>query len=270
LKVREKNEVKKLVNLDNKQPFVYVSGKFDSQFHKATIAFPFTSGRNGNVIVYDLRHDPALFVDLPIKELEKKFYANWEERQKEGFIALPVKEMQYNRAPAIAPLGVLAQNDGWARIGLDEETITKHRNALLAAPAFAENIRSMYEKRPEYAKATDPEAQLYDGFVPDIDTLRIEKVRQADQQALADLHPGFTDERLNDLLLHYKARSFPRSLAEDEVVLWEKWRAARIHRQLPGFVKRLQELSKTANDDQQFILQELQLWAESIVPLDED
>lgn len=270
LKVRDKNEVKKSVNLDDKQPFVYVSGRFDSQFHKATVAFPLTSGRNGNVIVYDLRHDPAQFVDLPMKELEKKFYANWEERQKEGFVALPVKEMQYNRAPAIAPLGVLAQNNGWERIGLDEAVITKHRNALLANPAFAENIRSMYEKRPEYAKATDPEAQLYDSFVPDIDTLRIEKVRQADEQQLADLHPEFTDERLNDLLLHYKARNFPRSLAEDEVVLWEKWRATRINRQLPGFVKRLQELSKTASDDQQFILQELQLWAESIVPLDEN
>lgn len=270
LKIRDKNEVKKLVNLDDKQPFVYVSGRFDSKFHKATVAFPLTSGRNGNVIVYDLRHDPAQFVDMSMKELEKKFYANWDERQKEGFIPLPVKEMQYNRAPAIAPLGVLAQNDGWERIGLDEALITKHRNALLATPAFAENIRSMFEKRPEYAKSPDPEAQLYDGFVPDIDTLRIEKVRQADPQQLADLHPEFTDERLNDLLLHYKARSFPRSLAEDEVVLWEKWRAARIKRQLPGFVKRLQELSKTADDNRQFILQELQLWAESIVPLEED
>jgi exodeoxyribonuclease-1 len=268
-KIRDKKEVKRLVNLDDKQPFVYVSGRFDSQFHKATVAFPLTSGRNGNVMVYDLRHDPTEFIELSIKDLQKKVYATWEERQKEGFIALPVKELQYNRAPAVAPLGVLEQVDGWQRIGLDEATITKHRNILLSSPAFAENIRTIYENRPEYAAQTDPEGQLYDGFVGDMDVMRIEKVRTSDEQQLADLHPEFVDERLPELLLHYKARNYPRSLAEDEAIAWEKWRAQRIQRQLPGFVSRLQALSKTTDENKQFILQELQLWAESIVPLED-
>jgi exodeoxyribonuclease-1 len=269
LKIRDKKEVKKLVNLDDKQPFVYVSGRFDSQFHKATVAFPLTSGRNGNVMVYDLRHDPTEFIELSLKDLQKKVYATWEERQKEGFVALPVKELQYNRAPAVAPLGVLEQADGWQRIGLDEVTITKHRNILLSSPAFAENIRTIYENRPEYAAQKDPEGQLYDGFVGDMDVMRIEKVRTSDEQQLADLHPEFVDERLPELLLHYKARNYPRSLAEDEAIAWEKWRAARIQRQLPGFVTRLQTLSKTTDESKQFILQELQLWAESIVPLED-
>ena len=96
-------------------------------------------------------------------------------------------------------------------------------------------------------------------------------MRQASANELADLHPEFIDERLNALLLHYKARNYPTSLAEDEAVTWESWRAARIQAQLPGFVKRLQELAtKHAGDDsKEFILQELQLWAESVVPLGE-
>ena len=271
LKIRDKNEVKKLVNLDDKQPFVYVSGRFSSEFHHATVAFPLTSGRNGNVVVYDLRHDPTPFLELSVQELGKKFYASWEERQAEGFLKLPVKELQYNRSPAVAPLGVLEQGDTWVRIGLDEAIITENRNKLLANPAFAENIRSLFEKQSDFKKSSDPEAQLYDGFVTDIDVMRIEKVRQADEQQLADLHPEFVDERLPGLLLHYKARNFPRSLAEDEMAAWEKWRGERIQRVLPGFVKRLQQLSATITDDnKQFVLQELQLWAESIVPIDAD
>lgn len=269
LKIRDKKEVKKLVNLDDKQPFVYVSGSFDSEFHKATVAFPLTSGRNGNVMVYDLRHDPTDFIELSLKDLQKKVYATWEERQKEDFIELPIKELQYNRAPAVAPLGVLEQADGWQRIGLDEATITKHRNILLSSPAFAENIRTIYENRPEYAAQKDPEGQLYYGFVGDMDVMRIEKVRTSDEQQLADLHPEFVDERLPGLLLHYKARNYPRSLAEDEAIAWEKWRAERVTRQLPAFVARLQALSKTTDESKQFILQELQLWAESIVPLED-
>jgi len=267
---KDKKKVAELVNLDDKKPFVYVSGRYDAQYHKATVAFPLTTGRNNNVVVYDLRYDPTPLLNLSVKELAKSMFAPWEERQKEGFVKLPVKELQYNRAPAVAPLGVLERDGGWERIGLDAATIEKHRNILLSVPAFAENVRSLYENRPEYAKQTDPEARLYDGFVSDTDKLRIEKVRHADANALADMHPEFTDERLEGLLLHYKARNYPKSLAEDEVAQWEEWRANRIKRQLPAFVSRLQQLAviHAADDSKGFVLQELQLWAESIVPFE--
>ena len=271
LKIRDKKEVKKLVNLDDKQPFVYVSGRFDVEFHKATVAFPLTSGRNNNVVVYDLRFDPAPFLHLSQSDLEKRLFASWDEQKSEGFVQIPVKELQYNRAPAVAPLGVLEQAGGWERVGLDQATITAHRNTLLSVPSFAENVRSALEQRPEFQKSADVEAQLYDGFVADVDVLRISKVRQADVHQLADLHPDFTDERLASLLLHYKARNFPRSLAEEEVGLWEEWRSARIQRQLPSFVKSLQALNGTIKDEnKQFVLQELQLWAESIIPTEND
>lgn len=268
LKLRDKNEVKKLVNLDVKQPFVYVSGRLDTEFNKATVAFPLTAGKNGNVVVYDLRYDPTPFLAMDTNALAKKLYATWEERQADGFEKLPVKELQYNRAPAVAPLGVLAQSDGWKNIGLTEDTITKHRNILLSAPAFAENIRSLFENKADYKKSSDAEAQLYDSFLPDVDKLRVETVRNASEKELSDFHPNFSDERLPSLLLHYKARSFPRTLAEDESIAWEKWRAARISASMPDFVKALSRLSTTTDDSKQFILQELQLWAESVLPAD--
>ena len=269
LKMRDKNEVKKLVNLDYKQPFVYVSGRFEAEFNKATIAFPLTTGKNGNVVIYDLRYDPTPFVKLSQKELAKKFYATWEERQEEDFEKIPVKEIQYNRAPAVAPLGVLSQGDGWKKISLNEDTITNHKTILLSHPEFAENIRSIFENREEFKKSIDPEAQLYDSFVSDIDKVRVEAVRNANERQLADFHPNFVDERLPELLLHYKARNFPNSLAEDEAAAWENWRSQKIAKDLPSFMKSLQKLAKITSDESKlFILQELQLWAESVAPAD--
>jgi exodeoxyribonuclease-1 len=269
LKIRDKNEVKKLVNVDDKQAFVYVSGRFDSEFHKATVAFPLTVGRNGNVVVYDLRHDPSPLLNLSSKDLAKKLYATWDERKADDFVTLPIKELQYNRAPAVAPLGVLEQSDGWARISLDIDTITKHRDILISNPSFAENIRSLFEAKKDFRVSPDPEAQLYDGFLPNTDVLRVEKVRNLDVAGLADYHPEFSDERLGPLLLHYKARNFPASLAEDEALQWEEWRSARVQAQLPAFVDRLQKLSvSTTDESKQFILHELQLWAESVMPID--
>jgi exodeoxyribonuclease I len=267
--MRDKRAVQKLVNTEDRQPFVYTSGRYDSQYHKTTIAIPVASGKNGNVIVYDLRYDPTPFIDLTSTQLADKAFASWEERQSEEFVKLPVKELQYNRAPAVAPLGVLEKNDGWRRIDTDKKTIERHMNIVLSAPHFAENIRTVYENKPEYKKSTDVEAQLYDGFLNDGDKIRVQAVAAADEKTLADFHPEFQDERLSDLLLRYKARSFPRALSADESSEWEKWRVQRIRAQLPAFLKSLESVTKRdLTDNQQFVIQELQLWLESIAPSD--
>ena len=266
LKMRDKKVVQQLVNVDDKKPFVYASGRYDNEFAKTTVAFPLTTSRNGGVVVYDLRYDPTPFVELDTNELAAKIFASWEERQAEDFVKLPVKELQYNRCPAVAPLGVLEQGDGWQKISLDAETIQKHQNILLKHPDFAEKLRSIFENKPAFKKLPDPEAQLYDGFLNDRDRLRVEAVRNADERKLADFHPEFQDERLTPLLLHYKARNFPRSLSEDDLAQWEIWRVQHLQAQLPGFMASLQRLVSTTTDEQQFILQELQLWAEAVLP----
>jgi exodeoxyribonuclease-1 len=266
LKLRDKNAVKKLVNLDDKKPFVYTSGRYDSEHDKTTVAFPLTSGRNSNVVVYDLRYDPAPFIKMSQKELASSLFASWEERKAEDYQKLPIKELQYNRAPAVAPLGVLEQGNGWERIHLTPDVVEQHKAALLAAPAFAETIRTLLEGRPEFKKLPDAEAQLYDGFVSDKDRIRIEAVRNAGASELADFHPEFIDERLPALLLRYKARNFPDALSESEAAEWEAWRSERIKKQLPGFMKSLQRLATSSDESKQFLLQELQLWAESLIP----
>ncbi len=266
LKMRSKKEVQSLVNLDSKQPFVYASGRYDSEWNKVTVAFPLAAAPNSNVVVYDLRYDPADFVGLSEQELADKVFAPWEDRQKDDFVKLPVKVLQYNRCPAVAPLGVLAQGDGWQKVGLDEATVAGRMQTLLTHPEFAERLRSVFERKREFALSTDPEAQLYDGFLSDQDRLRVEAVRNTTERELADFHPEFSDERLAPLLLHYKARNYPRTLSEDEMKAWEDWRSARLTRQLPGFMKSLQRLSTTADESKQFMLQELQLWAEAIMP----
>ena len=266
LKMRDKKVVQQLVNVDDKKPFVYASGRYDKEFAKTTVAFPLTTSRNGGVVVYDLRYDPTPFVGLDTNELAAKIFASWEERQAEDFVKLPVKELQYNRCPAVAPLGVLEQGDGWQKISLDLKTVQKHQNILLNHPDFAEKLRTIFENNPAFKKLPDPEAQLYDGFLNDRDRIRVEAVRNADERELADFHPEFQDERLAPLLLHYKARNFPRSLSEDDLAQWEAWRAQYLQAQLPQFMASLQRLAPTATDEQQFILQELQLWAESTLP----
>jgi exodeoxyribonuclease-1 len=270
LSMRDKKQVQSIVNLDAKQPFVYVSGRYDAAHQKATVAFPLTGAPNRNVLVYDLRYDPTPLLELSQDELAKKLFASWEERKKDDFIPVPVKVLQYNRCPAVAPLGVLEANDGWKKISLTLEIIEKHTSILLTRPDFAEKLRSIFESREPFESATDPEAALYNGFVTDPkDKLRSEQVRQANAEGLSDMKPQFSDSRLEQLLPHYKARNFPTSLTKDEQDVWEEWRSERLRTQSPIFAKSLQKLSSKATDEQRFILEELQLWAENILPVEE-
>lgn len=268
--LRDKKAVQKLVQLDDKQPFVYTSGRYSNEFNKTTVAFPLTSAPNGNVTVYDLRHDPIQFVNLSVDELAKRMFASWDERKADDFVPLPVKTLQYNRCPAVAPIGVLEHADGWNKVGLSVEVIEAHKKTLLGHPDFAERIRTVIEKRPEFVSGKDAESKLYEGFLSGTDAMRVETVRSADAAGLADFHPNFTDERLDSLLLRYKARNYPKSLSEDEMSVWEQWRAERLTSQLPAYLASLGRIAKTADDNQRFLLEELQLWAEAIMPIPDE
>lgn len=244
--LRDKREVMKLVNLDNKQPFVYTSGRYGKEHNFTTVAFPLAPAKNGNVLVFDLRH-------------------NVEDNLSPDCFPI-VKTLQYNHCPAVAPLGVLNKNDGWAKIGLTQQGIKDNLAKLLAHPEFVEQVREAHENRPDFPPAPDVEAALYDGFIPDNDRTKCNAVRNADAHHLADFHPDFTDERLPELLVHYKARNFKDSLTEDEAQSWEAYRLARLDRQASKFTAEITKLRQVGADD--FLLEELELWYQSLLPSD--
>ena len=245
--MRDKKAVKKLVNLEDKKPFVYSSGRYGAHFNSTTVAFPLTTGRNGNILVFDLRHN----LDELLKDENCTFYPT-------------VKEMYYNRCPAVAPLNVLTKADGWQKIGLSQAEIEKNLQSLLAHPEFAEKMRTKLEERPEFPPAKDPESALYDGFLNDHDRIYCDAVRNATKNQLADFHPDFNDERLPELLVHYKARSFPETLSETEQKHWQLYKNERLKRQAPKF---LEELEKVAEQDR-FVAEELKLYFESLFDTD--
>lgn len=246
-KMRSKKAVQQLVNLEKPTPFVYSCGQYSSAHEKTSVAFPIAPAKNGNVLVFDLRQN----LDKLLAAEEPKFYPT-------------VKELKYNHCPAVAPLGVLEQGDGWKKIGLDKETVDKNMKSLLAHPEFIERMRSENEERPEFPPAPDSESALYDGFLNDQDRIKCRAVSRATANDLADFHPDFDDARLPDLLLHYKARNFENSLSEDEHKAWEKYRVERIKSQANNYIRRIQELSESGADS--FLLEELQLWYQSLLP----
>ncbi|MBR0431260.1 exodeoxyribonuclease I [Candidatus Saccharibacteria bacterium] len=243
LKMRNKNEVKKIVNLEDKKPFVYASGRYASEFNKTTVVFPLTSGRNGNVLVYNLRYN--------LEEISKSYYPI-------------VKELGLNKCPAVAPLTVLDEGNGWEKIGLSREVVEQNLEILLKHPEFAEKMRSQAEEEVEFPKASEPEGALYEGFLNDADRVKVAEVRNAEPEKLADFHPDFHDERLPGLLLHYKGRNYPETLSKEEGKQWKNYKKARLEKMAPKFLAELEQLYE--KDD--YVGEELKLYFESLFDTD--
>ena len=266
LKMRDKKEVTSLVNLEHPQPFVYSSGRYDAQFEKTTVALPIAPGtKPGAVLVYDLRYDPTPFLGASPTALASIIFADAKTRQSENYQRLPVKELSYNKCPAVAPVGVLDATSQ-KRLAIDMAQIQAHIGILEKNKAFAGAVREAFEMREPFAPSTDVEAQLYDGFIDNKDKPRISAVRVATANELADFHPQFIDERLPELLFRYKARSFPSSLSEAEATKWEIYRTNKLKTQLPQYIEQLKKLAAYSKDT--YLLEELQLWAESVMPAD--
>lgn len=268
LKMRDKNEVASLVNLEDPRPFVYASGRYGSAYDFTTVAFPIAPGPKPNsVLVYDLRYDPQGFIGATPQALASTLFADRDTRAQDGFVALPVKELTYNKCPAVAPLGVY-DDASQARLKLPLDTIETHLTLLTKHREFAEAVRTAFEMREPYEPSIDVEGQLYDGFMPEKDKVKCAAVRNAGEQDLADFHPQFIDERLVELLLRYKARWFGQALAEDERKHWEAYRSAKLASSLPSYLQTLAKLAETVTDA--YLLEELQLWAESIAVLENE
>lgn len=263
----DKHSILNIITPGQPKPFVYASGRYSSSYQKTTVATVIAEGRTPNsYLVWDLRYDPADFTSLSEAEILGNLTADRATRRQDDFVPVPIKELSINKCPAVAPLGVLDAASE-TRISLSRAEVMRHYHQLNSQAGLIKRLTRAWCKRPAFPPASDVEGKLYDSFTPKSDQTKIRLVAAADSTGLADLHPNFTDERLDGLLFRYKARQYPASLSESEEERWRKFRRAKLEQELPAYLSELSKLASSPAVDQ-FILEELQLWAESIAPVD--
>lgn len=276
LDMRDKKKVRQLCQPG--QPLVYTSGKYDSRYLKTTVAYPLGlhPDKHGS-LVYDLRYDPKEYLGLKPAKLAEL----WQYDKEKKKVRLPVKSLQFNRCPAVAPLGVL---DGKSkkRLSIDTEEIKKNQEALSGAEEFFANLSEaasmLNEKRNrQYAMIEDEasaEERLYEEFISDNDRRISEKIRSSRPEAILDFRSELSDERLKSMLLLYKARNYKKSLSIDEHQTWETFRKNKLlsggkKSRFARFGKKLEGLAATAkSDEKKYLLEELKLYGLGIRPED--
>lgn len=272
ISMRDKRQVEALVTAAD--PFVYSSGKYSSDHQKTTVALCLGSqtDRQG-VFVYDLRYDPQKFMDLSPEKLADI----WRYTKDPAATRLPIKGLQFNKCPAVAPLSVL-DDATKERLQIDMKTIRSYAETLRADQDFIGRVQKaaglLSSERQTAFMADDRlvDTQLYDGFVPDTDKKIFSALHDASPESIRQFAERFKDQRLASLLPFYKARNFPKFLSDEERAAWEQHRSKTIlgggaNSLFARFTKRLQELAAgSITPEKQYLLEELHLYAESILP----
>jgi exodeoxyribonuclease-1 len=254
------------------KPFVYTSGKYSGDYQKTTVVQSlFKHPRRESAIVYNLREDPSRWLDKSVEELVK----HWTVKYGDDLERLPVKIIQFNKCPAVAPLIVLDEASK-KRIKLDERQINDNLAVLVGNSSFSERLMSaldIIEDQQQTSFKLDDlvDNQIYDGFWGDRELLELNKIRSTDPRDLSQQIA--TNKRLKEMIPLYKARNFPEILTQQEKQDWEsRRRKVFFDGEKSGnyakFCKRLEEIPKTRqlSEDDKYLLEELKLYVESILP----
>lgn len=278
LAMRDKKKVSELVL--SGQPFVYTSGHYPSEtLHTTAAVLIAKHPQEGAGLVYDLRHDPTPYLKMSVDEIVEC----WRFRRDPEAVRLPVKTMKYNRCPTVAPLGVMKQAKAQEQLKLAVDTVTRHLNLLKMgqkdfAPKLLEAVERLNQERERIQSEMidnqlTVDGRLYEGFFSDADKNMMRAVRAAKPAEVNDYAGNFKDDRLKNLLPLYKARNYPKSLTSNELAEWEEFCRLQLFEggqssRLAKYFARLGELAENADDRKRYLLEELQLYGQSIMPAD--
>jgi exodeoxyribonuclease-1 len=271
LSARDKKKVAKLVLSGD--PLVYTSGKYSSEYEKTTIVQTLIKHpRRDSAVVYDLRANPTEWLLKTVDEL----VVHWQVRYGDDMKPLPVKVLQFNHCPAIAPISVL-DDESSKRIKIDMKKILVNQKILSEHPEFIERIADALDtienkRQTSLDLDTQVDDQLYDGFWGEKDQSELAEVRRAKPENLNNLSKDISNKRIREMIPLYIARNYPKKMTPEEIEAWESHKRNAFYGKgdngaYTKFSKRMAELRKTRTDKKSdYLLTELQLYVESILP----
>lgn len=279
LAYRDKKIIAGLV--ESGKPFAYTSGKYPSSCLHTTAAVSLgVHPKNQGVFVFDLRNDPAVIAKLTTTEIIERWRHYCDDRPCPHPL-MPIKTMQFNRCPAVAPLSVIDEQSA-KRIDIDLKLVHKHFSDLavhkeIILAKVLQATEKMDQKQKEmFASEQLAESALYDSFISGTDKQLSSSFINEKPANMAEFTAKFKDPRLKSLVPLYISKNYPKNQTADVRDRWEKFRT---HKMLGGgqtsraakYFKQLQELATdtSLSAEKQFLVEELQLWGQSILPVED-
>ncbi len=228
-RLRRKREVLKHIDLKEMTPILHTSGMYGSDHGNTRLVVPIAPHptNKNSIIVFDLAQNPALLLDLGTKTLQERLYTTNEDLP-EGLERPGLKQVLINKCPAIAPTSTLT-GDAAKRLQINLITGMRNRQTLLhARKEIHQKVTKIFESR-DFEPVNDPDLMVYSGgFFNDSDKALMNEIHNTDPQELGNQSWGFSDKRLPEMLLRYRARNYPETLSASEQAQWLEHCRARL------------------------------------------
>ena len=207
------------------EPLLHVSGRFSAERHFLAPVLPLAwhpVNRNA-LIVCDLGLAPEPLLDLDVETLRERLYTR-RDALVEGDLPVPLKLVQVNKCPILAPFNVLRPADT-ERLQFDLAAVWRRVRQLLDQRAtWQPKVQSLYAEASGLAsQELEAEARLYDGFIAAEERQLCDQVHQCPAEQLGSRAWPFQDERHPELFFRYRARNFPELLTAEEEARWRQF-----------------------------------------------
>ena len=200
---------------------LHVSGQFSARGAHCSLLQPLYCDERKNLYALDTRSDARALLDLNAEQMRERLFTKHKQLYAQGLQPLTVKQIHLNKAPLVLSSELSARlladrPEIEGRMRLTWQQALRNRLTYGEREELATKLKALYsETRTDYTSAeSPPHWQLYQGFIPRSDSVRLEQFRDLPPAAIMDYK--FTDPRLQAMRLGYKARNFPESLSLGE------------------------------------------------------
>ncbi|WP_424405875.1 exodeoxyribonuclease I [Pasteurella sp. PK-2025] len=266
---RGKKDIEALIDTVNLTPLVHVSGMLGNYRGNTTWIVPLAwhpTNQNA-VICCDLAGNIDDLLDKDVMELRQNLYTPKAELIAQGRLSVPLKLVHINKCPILAPAKTLLPENA-QRLGIDRGLCLENLQRLKNTPLIRDKVTEIFSEERHFEPSLNVETELYNGFFDYSDKNNMAILRSLPAEKLGEHGLAFKDERIPDLLFHYRARHYFNTLTRAEQIKWQKYRYKKLEQDALKFEQSLQNLVQEhqENADNLALLQKVYEYAAKILP----
>ncbi|MCW8880171.1 MAG: exodeoxyribonuclease I [Kangiellaceae bacterium] len=267
--LRDKRKVMAEIDLISHIPFVHCSGMLGPEHAYCGVMMPLAPHptNKNSVICIDLCKVFEDLSELTSDDYQRRIFTRKEDLEA-GENRLPIKEVHYNKCPAVAPIGVL--NDAaQQRLEIDLDDCLQKVEIIKSQLAKVTGNLLHAHQQASFEPITNPDHALYSGgFFKPSDRNKMEQIKTMGWQALAQSQFNFEDNRLDEMLFRYRARNAPETLSAEERTRWNAFKKSNFFDQssllFDELMDKLEALQQDPSNDQSILL-DVKTYAQQLV-----
>ena len=247
---RGKREVEALIDTATMTPLVHVSGMLGNYRGQCTWIVPLAwhpTNQNA-VIACDLTGNIDNLLAKSAVDLRSDLYTKKTALETKGVSSVPLKLIHINKCPILAPANTLRPENA-KRLGINREHCLENLAKLRQSKEIREKVIDIFTEIRQFDSSDNVETALYDGFFSYADKNNLAILRHLTPEKLAEHGLAFEDKRIPDLIFHYRARHFYKTLSRAEQIKWQKYRQRKLAQSAVNFEEDLQRLAVENSDN---------------------